>query len=91
MTSIPRCPVLQTEMSDPMRNVCGHTYSRAGIMGMLSSRRTVSCPVVGCRQLVSKDSLSEDVEMIVAIKRMQKGQQRTGGDDDDEPAYTQVD
>ena len=72
-----------------MKNTCGHTYSKEGIMSMLRGKPTVKCPMPGCKQLVSTASLSDDVEMRVEIEQMMQAKERQG--DDDEVTYTQID
>jgi len=95
MTKIPKCPITQLEMSDtdrercPMKNRCGHHFSRAGIDSHLKKKRggAAVCPIVGCGAPMSKDSVTEDREMVMQIKHFLKRQ----NEDDDEVAYTQID
>ncbi|OWZ22688.1 hypothetical protein PHMEG_0002568 [Phytophthora megakarya] len=87
------CPVTQMEMEDPLKNPgCGHTYSKKGIQAHL--QRNKKCPVAGCPQKLSFNSLERDVEMEVIISRLASEQQRSQAvaaagqeEDEDEEEY----
>lgn len=68
-----RCPITAMLYEEPLRNkVCGHVYSKAGIMQMLRSRQT-KCPVAGCRNgVVTMEQLEEDVETAMKVKRQRR-------------------
>ncbi|KAG7385505.1 hypothetical protein PHYPSEUDO_001455 [Phytophthora pseudosyringae] len=82
------CPVTQMEMEDPLRNPsCGHSYSKKGIQSHL--QRSKKCPVAGCPQKLSFNSLERDVEMEVIIARShhnseQQRSQAVAADQDEE-------
>ncbi|OQR81930.1 hypothetical protein THRCLA_11278 [Thraustotheca clavata] len=82
------CPITQMEMTEPVQNrACGHTYSKNGIVAHL--RRKNGCPIAGCREKVTMDSLERNVEMEVLIARKQQRiqletQNTTAMDSDDD-------
>jgi SUMO ligase MMS21 Smc5/6 complex component len=68
-----KCPITAMLYEEPLRNkVCGHVYSKAGIMQMLRSHQP-KCPVVGCRNgAVTMSQLEEDVETEMKVKRQRR-------------------
>lgn len=68
-----KCPITTMLYEEPVRNkVCGHVYSKAGIMQQLRARQT-RCPVAGCRnRQVTKEQLEEDMETAMKVKRQRR-------------------
>lgn len=69
------CPIMGTLMQDPVKSkLCGHAYSRQGIMQHLKSSAgrngVTSCPVAGCNnRALSQAQLENDVEIEMKIRR----------------------
>eukprot|EP00569_Conticribra_weissflogii_P004135 CAMPEP_0171330652 /NCGR_PEP_ID=MMETSP0878-20121228/2160_1 /TAXON_ID=67004 /ORGANISM="Thalassiosira weissflogii, Strain CCMP1336" /LENGTH=300 /DNA_ID=CAMNT_0011831011 /DNA_START=105 /DNA_END=1007 /DNA_ORIENTATION=+ len=65
-----KCPITGMLFEDPVRNkVCGHTYSRAGLMQMVKNRKK-TCPVPGCaNNRVSLEQVEGDDEMVLKVRR----------------------
>ena len=58
------CPLTRTEFVDPVKNVCGHVYSKEALMAYLGRGRGArGCPVAGCNQNVSMASVKPDEHM----------------------------
>lgn len=68
-----KCPITASLYEEPLRNkVCGHVYSKAGIMQMLRARQT-NCPVAGCRnRQVTMEQLEDDMETAMKVKRQRR-------------------
>jgi SUMO ligase MMS21 Smc5/6 complex component len=68
-----KCPITTMLYVEPLRNkVCGHVYSKAGIVQLLRSGRA-KCPVAGCRNgSVTMSQLEEDVETEMKVKRQRR-------------------
>lgn len=68
------CPLTAEVMENPVKSTCGHSFSRAAIMQLLtkSRGRQVNCPVPGCAQKVSSSSLSPDAETAAEIAKRQR-------------------
>ena len=68
------CPITQSEYIDPVKcDVCSHTYSKEAIYTYLkikNDRR--ECPVAGCGQIITKDHLVPDKEMIRNLNKKKK-------------------
>lgn len=67
------CPITQQLMHDPVKNVCGHTYSRAGALN-LCKRRPVPCPIPGCSQTLRSEQLVDDPDMKFAVLEHERSQ-----------------
>jgi hypothetical protein len=67
------CPIMATLMQDPVKSkVCGHSYSRQGILQHLRAGRggVNSCPVAGCQnRSLDKHQLETDAETAMKIRR----------------------
>eukprot|EP01092_Planopodium_desertum_P016570 TRINITY_DN9270_c0_g1_i2.p1 TRINITY_DN9270_c0_g1~~TRINITY_DN9270_c0_g1_i2.p1 ORF type:complete len:159 (-),score=7.41 TRINITY_DN9270_c0_g1_i2:62-538(-) len=87
--TIPKDPFTQEEISDPVKNVnCGHVYSKKQIFSSLSTTRarSIKCPLPGCSQLITKESLKDDKETLKNIERIKKLRAkgiRPGADDEE--------
>lgn len=58
------CPITRMELVEPMRNVCGHVYSKVAVLDYLRRHRHhADCPVAGCPQQVSQNTLKPDTNM----------------------------
>jgi SUMO ligase MMS21 Smc5/6 complex component len=68
-----KCPITAMLYEEPLRNkVCGHVYSKEGIVQMLRARQT-RCPVAGCRNgVVTMEQLEEDMETAMKVKRQRR-------------------
>lgn len=68
-----KCPITTMLYVEPLRNkVCGHVYSKAGIVQLLRSGKA-KCPVAGCRNgSVTMLQLEEDVETEMKVKRQRR-------------------
>eukprot|EP00475_Leptophrys_vorax_P024154 TRINITY_DN3326_c0_g1_i2.p1 TRINITY_DN3326_c0_g1~~TRINITY_DN3326_c0_g1_i2.p1 ORF type:complete len:284 (+),score=73.23 TRINITY_DN3326_c0_g1_i2:166-1017(+) len=68
------CPLTRSLLVDPVKSSkCGHHYSKQAIMQYIHSkaqhRQPAVCPVSGCRQLVTSESLEPDVEAAFWLRR----------------------
>lgn len=76
------CPITRLELVDPMRNSCGHVYSKAAIDEYLRRhRQRAGCPVAGCPAQVSPHSMKPDTAMQKRLAN-QKKRKRTDKEDD---------
>ena len=66
-----KCPITTALLEEPMKNkVCGHVYSKPGILQMIGRVRQCKCPVPGCgNNRVTVDQLEPDVEMDTLVRR----------------------
>lgn len=67
-----KCPITGQMMNDAVRNkVCGHSYSRVGILVHIrNSRRNCECPMPGCaNKNVAQAQLEDDLDMQHAVRR----------------------
>eukprot|EP00978_Attheya_sp_CCMP212_P004216 scaffold9195_cov30-Attheya_sp.AAC.1 len=86
-----KCPFTSTFYEEPVRNkVCGHTYSKAGLMQLIRSRGQQPCPVTGCsNNSVTMIQCEEDMEMVMKVRRykrreeIEKQQRMATMDDED--------
>jgi|Transcript_13134 hypothetical protein len=86
-----KCPFTSSFYEDPVRNkVCGHTYSRAGLMQLINTRGQQPCPVTGCsNNSVTMNQCEDDMEMIMKVHRykrreeIEKQQRMATMDDED--------
>jgi hypothetical protein len=85
-----KCPFTAMLFEDPVKDKnCGHTYSRAGLMQMISNRKR-NCPVPGCaNKNVTLESVEEDEETKLKVRRFKTREenlrrQRELADDEDE-------
>lgn len=85
-----KCPITGMLFEDPVTNkVCGHTYSRAGLMQMVQNRKK-NCPVPGCaNNRCSLEQVEDDEEMKMKVRTYKTRQQavkrqRDLEDDDDD-------
>ena len=62
-------------MVDPVKNVCGHSYSNGAIQAHIYNNRNrpnVRCPVAGCTGSVTKDSLEDNAVLAYQIRQKNK-------------------
>lgn len=73
-----KCPVTAMYMEEPMKSkVCGHSYSKQGIMQLLRGKHHIDCPVAGCNnQSLTKDQLEFDMETEHKVKRHMRNEAR---------------
>lgn len=58
------CPIMRMELVEPVRNTCGHVYSKDAVLDYLKrNRHRANCPVAGCPQQISQNSLKADTNM----------------------------
>lgn len=76
------CPITRSELVEPVRNTCGHIYSKAPIEAMIRSRNRVACPVAGCSQYVSSRSLAPDAATQRKLDAQKKKRKRSDDADD---------
>jgi len=72
-----KCPVTGRLIEDPVKNtVCGHVYSREGIMSHIRAKgQHARCPVTGCGHgPVTLAQLEKDVETELAVNREKRRQ-----------------
>ena len=87
-----KCPITTSLLEDAVRNkVCGHVYSRQGVMGMFRSRN-YKCPMPGCsNRRMSQDQLENDLQIQEKVKRFKRRKehhlQSQMDDDDDDDEY----
>ncbi|KNC75817.1 hypothetical protein SARC_11666, partial [Sphaeroforma arctica JP610] len=68
-----KCKITQMLMKDPMKNsVCGHRYSKAGIMQMIGEHPSIKCPIGGCGKTVRRNTLQHDPRFEKILKRFQR-------------------
>lgn len=71
------CPLTRQELVEPMRNSCGHVYSKEAVLDYLRRNRyRADCPVAGCPQQISQNSLKPDatVQRKLATQKKRKRQ-----------------
>ena len=71
-----QCPITRLDMTNPVKNkVCGHVYSREGILGHIqqchrSRKSHCQCPYAGCANTrVTPEQLEDDLRTANLIKR----------------------
>lgn len=88
------CPITKKTLENPMRNQnCGHVYSKEAIFQYLRSRKhsrhgDISCPVAGCRAIVSQRTL--DLDSDLERQLLQTGKKRKLEEGGNEDEYTQL-
>eukprot|EP00587_Corethron_hystrix_P007807 CAMPEP_0113314022 /NCGR_PEP_ID=MMETSP0010_2-20120614/10238_1 /TAXON_ID=216773 ORGANISM="Corethron hystrix, Strain 308" /NCGR_SAMPLE_ID=MMETSP0010_2 /ASSEMBLY_ACC=CAM_ASM_000155 /LENGTH=273 /DNA_ID=CAMNT_0000170203 /DNA_START=40 /DNA_END=861 /DNA_ORIENTATION=- /assembly_acc=CAM_ASM_000155 len=72
-----KCPITAAFLEDPVKtNSCGHTFSRAGIMGLLRGKTFVACPCYGCGNTrITEKSLVDDKDAELRIRRYRNRQE----------------
>lgn len=76
------CPITRMELVDPMRNNCGHVYSKDAITEYLRRhRQRAECPVAGCPGQVSAHSIKADTALQKRLAN-QKKRKRPEKEDD---------
>ncbi|XP_066929847.1 E3 SUMO-protein ligase NSE2-like [Clytia hemisphaerica] len=67
------CPLTKIEMVDPVKNICGHNYSRVAIETHIKNNKNrvqgIRCPVAGCAHMVSRDTLEDNAVLAYKIKQ----------------------
>lgn len=77
------CPLTRKEFVDPVKNVCGHTYSREALLTYLGrGRGPRGCPVAGCNQNVSVGTVKPDEQMQRKLANSKK-RKRMNEDEED--------
>ena len=72
-------PVSLEIMTRPMRNsVCKHVYDESTMEQVLNSNKRV-CPVRGCKQMVHRNNMTPDENLLFDIEEWQKTQNRKKG------------
>jgi SUMO ligase MMS21 Smc5/6 complex component len=75
------CPITRMELVEPVRNTCGHVYSKAAIATYLGRHRgRAECPVAGCNGHVSTNSFKPDAKSQQKLSNQKKRKRR---EDDD--------
>jgi hypothetical protein len=68
-----KCPVTSQFLEEPVKNkLCGHVFSKVGILHMLKSARhgPCRCPVAGCTNgRVTEDQLEDDPATALLVRR----------------------
>ena len=71
------CPLTQSDFVEPMKSdICQHTFSKEAILSYLKNQRR-KCPVAGCGETITKDSLVPDREMVRNLNKKQNMRQVT--------------
>jgi hypothetical protein len=65
-----KCPVTSQFLEEPVKNkLCGHVFSKRGIMHMLKAGQC-RCPVAGCtNSRVTQDQLEDDAATALLVRR----------------------
>jgi len=73
-----KCPIMGSLVEDPVKSkVCGHVYSRVGIMDLMRRRTKVACPVAGCHNSsLTKEQLEDDVETAMKVRRQRRREEQ---------------
>lgn len=76
------CPITRMELVEPMRNTCGHVYSKDAITEYLRRhRQRADCPVAGCPSQVSPHSLKADAALQKRLANHKKRKRQEKEDD----------
>jgi hypothetical protein len=80
-----RCPISKSIMTNPVKNVCGHSYEEANITELIGRQSAIKCPVAGCISQVRKSTLTKDEELLRELKKTKRKR-----DTEKEGEYTTV-
>ena len=67
------CPLSKGLLVDPVKSsTCNHSFSKLSILALMAQTRTetISCPVPGCRAIISKGALRDDERLKRKLKRI---------------------
>jgi SUMO ligase MMS21 Smc5/6 complex component len=68
------CPITRMDLEEPVKNTCGHVYSKAAILHYLKKQRggQGACPVAGCPARVTVQSLVDDETTKLRMEKAKK-------------------
>jgi len=81
-----KCPLTNDVLENAVKNSeCGHSYSEEAVLAYLKNQRKakkqkahtpVGCPVAGCKQMLSEETLKPDVAERRAVELRQREQEK---------------
>lgn len=78
-SKMPICPITQTQINEPYRSkTCSHKFEKTAIIEYIftngnnnnNNSSSAPCPVAGCRERLTMDSIESDNETIHLIRRI---------------------